>query len=221
MVSAAWSGTRVLAGSHATKDSVLDAWAHAPRIYVAAHVAHVPEIPFLTFVPLAVPEGADESRAYLEIKDVRSLDLSGCELSVLSACASGAPYVERGRVAPSLGDAFLDAGARAVVQTFLPLSDADASRFATRFLTRWDGGREDVVRALNLARREDLIGTGRAVDPAAWATWSVSVRGVPAAIRASGSSSRTMALGTPHPQPISAIPARYSALARSRRRTAK
>jgi hypothetical protein len=218
IVSAAWPGTRVLAGSQATKDSVLDAWAHASRIYVAAHVARVPEIPFLTFVPLAVPDGADESQAYLAIKVVRSLDLSGCELSVLSACASGAPYVERERVAPSMGDAFLDAGARAVVQTFLPLSDADASPFATRFLTRWDGGREDVVRALNRARREDLVGTSRAADPAAWATWSVSVREVPGASR---SGNRSMALGSHRPRHGAVGAIRYSALARHRRRTAK
>ena len=174
----------------ATKDSVLDAWAHASRIYVAAHVARVPEIPFLTFIPLALPEGADESQAYLEIKDVRSLDLSECELVVLSACASGAPYVEGERVAPSMGDAFLDAGARAVVQTFLPVRDADAIRFAARFLSTWEGGREDVVTALNRARREDVAASGHAGDPAAWATWSASVRGIPR--RHSGN--RSMAL---------------------------
>ena len=53
-----------------------------------------PKIPFLTFCSAwPVPDGADESSwPTSEIKDVRSLDLSGMRAKpVLSACASGAP----------------------------------------------------------------------------------------------------------------------------------
>jgi hypothetical protein len=109
---------------------------------------------------------------------VRALDLSGCERVILSACGSGAPYVDRTRVAPSLSDAFLDSGAGAVIHTFLDVREDEAVAFTRPLLAALDAT-DSPVTALNRARRESIARAGRAGEPAAWAMWSVAVRGAP------------------------------------------
>ena len=49
--------------------------------------------------------------------------MKGCRLAVLSGCGSGAPFADGVITAPSLGDAFLDAGADASMQTFWRIRD--------------------------------------------------------------------------------------------------
>jgi hypothetical protein len=176
----AWPGARLLAADTATKDAVLTSWRTAPQIYVAAHLVRDPEIPFLAFFPVAKSRGDASTDGYLELADVRGLDLRGCRLAVLSACASGQPYLAaRGRAGPSMGDAFLDAGAGAVVEAFWPVEDEEAGRFMKAFLSEWERKGHDPVRGLNEARRQALE-AGRGVQNTwAWAVWSVRVRGVP------------------------------------------
>jgi CHAT domain-containing protein len=74
-----------------------------------------------------------------------------------------------------MGDAFLDAGAHAVVQTFWPIEDRDARRFVERFVAIWNPG-DDPVAALADTRRAAI----RAGEPPwVWAAWSIHVAGVP------------------------------------------
>jgi len=173
----AWPGARLFEGAAATKPAVLASWRDASRIHVAAHLMRNPEIPFIAYFPMAqsTPD-APADDGYLEMADIRATDLRGCELVVLSACASGAPYVASGnRLGPSMGDAFLDAGAGAVVQTFWPVADADARRFVERFIATWKPG-SDPVAALADARRAAL----RAGEPPrVWAAWSIHLAGAP------------------------------------------
>ena len=108
--------------------------------------------------------------------DVRSADLSGCELVILSACASGAPYLASDRrLGPSMGEAFLDAGAWAVIQTSWPVADRDARRFVERFVSIWKPG-SDPVAALADTRRQ-FIQDGE--SPRVWAAWSIHLAGAP------------------------------------------
>lgn len=175
-----WPGARLLTGSAARKDAVLDAWRHAPRIHVAAHMVRSDELPAHGFVPLATPHpNSGEDESCLDPGDVRALDLSGCDLVVLSACASGAPDLSAKRVGPSLADAFLDAGAAAVVQATRPVGDLEARQFMTGFLQAAEN--YDVVSALGRARRAALHDGPGARDPAAWAAWTVGILGYPRA----------------------------------------
>jgi CHAT domain-containing protein len=186
----AWSGSRIVGGAEATKRRVLDFWRRAPRVYLAAHLVRNPEIPFLAFFPMAGPAGPGPSgEAYLELTDIRGLDLEGCELVILSTCAGGQAYLTLGdRVAPSMSDGFLDAGARAVVKSCQPVGDEEAGRFMRLFLGDLDHARGDPVRAISATRRrlaDDQWGErGRGLAGAGgwdWALWSVSLRGVPVA----------------------------------------
>jgi hypothetical protein len=176
-----WPEARVRVGSEGRKRSVLSDWRSAGLIHVAAHLVRVPEIPYYDFIPLAPDSGAgDADRAVtLEVSDVRSLDLAHCELVVLSTCASGVPYVARRRVGPSMADAFLDAGARAVLRTMRPVTDDEADRFVTAFLTAWRANGHDAVSAARAARIASQRDRTAVVDPYEWSAWSVAVNLVP------------------------------------------
>jgi CHAT domain-containing protein len=186
-----WPDARLLTGAEAEKSAVLEAWRQAPCILIAAHLVRAPDPPFLGFIPLAAnrhgtverleepytgsPADLDDS---LDPGDVRALDLSGCDLVVLSACASGAPDLSAKRVAPSFGDAFLDAGARATLQTLWPVADDQARAFVTGFLRASAGGL-DPVRALGETRRAALADAEGRRHPSVWAAWSVGIVGFP------------------------------------------
>jgi hypothetical protein len=181
-VARAWPGSRILRGEQATEHAVMAAWRDAPRIHVAAHLLRNPEIPFAAFFPLAVTPSAAPDESYLEMADIRSTDLRGCELVVLSACASGAPYQASGdRLGPSMGDAFLDAGAHAVIQTFWPIEDRDARRFVERFVATWKPGTDPIAALADTRRAAFRDGE----PPWVWAAWSIHVAGIPTSSRSS------------------------------------
>ena len=118
---------------------------------------------------LAAPPGSAPEAALLELADIHALDLSACRLAVLASCSSGAPYRLALRPGPSLGDAFLDAGAGAVVQSFWDVGDEEARSFMKAFLSTWREDGSDVA-ALNRARRQ-VMRTG--ASPRVWAAWSL------------------------------------------------
>lgn len=179
VVHKAWHDALVFGGSKATKSSVLESWKRAPRIHVAAHLIRDPEIRFVAFIPMAATPGSKfDEDTYLELADVRALDLRGCELVILSGCASGAPYLAARRTGPSLGDGFLDAGAHTVLQTFWEIEDRQAQEFVSRFI-REGAVTPDPVRAANAARRAWLRAASGAGAAAQWATWSIALRSIP------------------------------------------
>ncbi|HXS81874.1 MAG TPA: CHAT domain-containing protein [Methylomirabilota bacterium] len=193
----AWPRARVLNGAAATEAAVLESWTDAGLIHIAAHLVRLDEIPYYDFIPLA-PDRTGARDATLEVADVRQCDLSRCELVVLSTCASGVPYVGRRRVGPSMADAFLDAGARAVLRSLRPVEDGEARRFVDAFLGEWRANGHDAVAAAHGARLR-LSAAGPAWDsPAAWATWSVAVN-VP--FREVTSEPSAVALARRHPAP--------------------
>ena len=170
-----------LHGKSATKSNLTQLWEDASFIYVASHIASDPDAPYLSLLPLASIElqtarGGPDA-AFLDIADVRSADLSGCEVVVLSGCSSGAPYVGRRNTGPSFGDAFLDAGAGAVVQTYWDVRDDQARDLMEVFVGRWDGSSSSVVSALCDARREAMQGPDGIRHPFSWAVYSVQING--------------------------------------------
>jgi CHAT domain-containing protein len=187
VVQSLWPHARVRMGDDARKGNVLSDWNHSGVIHVAAHLVRVPEIPYYDFIPIAPERPAREGArdAVLEVADIRSLDLSRCELVVLSTCASGVPYVAHHRVGPSMADAFLDAGARAVLRTMRPLGDAEGRPFVAAFLRAWRTNGHDAVAAAQAARLESLPAGPSGADPYAWSAWSVAVNLVPGALRSS------------------------------------
>jgi tetratricopeptide (TPR) repeat protein len=170
---------RVLEGPAATKDALLAPWTRARVLYFASHVVQDEGTPFSSFIPLATADpNAPPEREYLEITDIRAATFPACELVVLSGCSSGAPYVDVAVEAPGLGDAFLDSGARSVIETRWPVRDADAERLMLRFLDGWAGAGRHPIEAFHQARRGIAHDAASAGDPLRWVAFTVAVGGV-------------------------------------------
>jgi tetratricopeptide (TPR) repeat protein len=171
-------GSRLLTGEDATKANLRSLWTDAPFVYIAAHMLRDPQVPYLMLVPLAVPDGpAAPDAGYLDFDDARAAELSRCRIVVLSGCSSGAPYVDIENAAPSLGDAFIDAGAHAVVQTYWDVRDEDARALMARFVPLWRDPGVSGVHALCEARRTVFRETGGMVAFGRWASFYIEIRG--------------------------------------------
>lgn len=170
---ALWPGARVLQGDSATKAAFLRAAAGATRLYVAGHHLRNPSVPFLGYLPVAAAADAPVSDALLEASDFSGLDLTGCDLVVLATCASGAPKPSTIQPGPSLRDAFIDAGAHAVVSSFWDVDDQETAAFMRLFLTEFERD-HDPARALERAR-QDAVARSPRMPPRVWAGWSVAV----------------------------------------------
>jgi CHAT domain-containing protein/tetratricopeptide (TPR) repeat protein len=165
-----------LSGRSATKRNVQSTWHQASFIYMVAHMLRDPEVPYLMLVPLSKPSDVSApDAAYLDITDIREADLRGCDVVVLSGCSSGAPYVETRNSGPSLGDAFLDAGAAAVVQTFWDVRDDEATEMMAAYIRAWDSPGFSHIRAICDARRQAMRRQQNLRDSFRWASYSINL----------------------------------------------
>lgn len=169
----------LLSGASATKSKLLSMWEKAPFVYFVTHTLRDPQVPYLMLIPLAAPEGpAAPDASYLDFSDIRGADFRRCNLVVLSGCSSGAPYVNERNSAPSLGDAFLDAGAAAVVQTFWDVRDEDAKQLMTLFIPAWRSGASTSIRALCDARRTMIRRSNGIQHLSRWAPFFIKLGGL-------------------------------------------
>lgn len=167
---------RELSGRDATKQAVTEAWSSASIIYFLGHVIHNPEVPFLTTIPLTPPAGPHlPIEAALDISDVRSADLGACRLAVLSGCGSGAPFADGVITAPSLGDAFLDAGCGASLQTFWRIRDEEAVFRPEEVVRRWEVDGMSLPRAVSAERRAAMQGPTGMRHPFGWGAWTLKL----------------------------------------------
>jgi len=179
-VAARFPNSVFLRAESATKANLTRLWENSSFVYVASHILSDPDVPYLSLLPLADDKlQAGPDAALLDVGDILSADLRGCAVVVLSGCSSGVPYVGRRSSAPSLGDAFLDAGAQTVVQTFWDVRDDRARHLMEIFLRRWDGSSAGAVRAMCDARREAMEGPDGVRHPFSWAAYSVQINGRP------------------------------------------
>ncbi len=166
-----------LHGQAATKTNLLKVWEDAGFIYIAAHMSSDPVVPYLRALPLASPQpSSGPEAAYLDFDDILSADLSRCKLVVLSGCSSGLPYLGPQNAAPSLADAFLDAGAGSVVQTLWSVRDDDAVKLMSAFIEQWEPA--DAIKILCAARRSAMSGPYGIRHPFGWAAYSIKKRGI-------------------------------------------
>ena len=164
-----------LVNSTATKPRLTKLWEDAPYVYIAAH-AGTYELPYLSAVRLAAPQDDQTPDAdILDVTDIRGADLRRCDLVVLSGCSSGLQYVAAMGAAPSLGDAFLDAGAGAVIYTFWDVRDDDARRIGAAFAVEWKSAKKNEIRALADARRTEIRGPRGVRHPFFWASYAITV----------------------------------------------
>lgn len=160
----------------ATKEALAARWESAGYIYIASHALRKPDAPYLTLIPLAPAPGGDApERANLDFADARSADLSRCRLVVLSGCSTGAPYIDERAAGPAFGDAFLDGGAEAVIETFWDVGDEAAAAIMADFNRMWKRDGETPISALCGARRSAMRGPRGIRTPGSWAAYAIKL----------------------------------------------
>ncbi|NIM20058.1 MAG: CHAT domain-containing protein [Candidatus Latescibacteria bacterium] len=178
-VAGLYPGATLFEGKHATKANLESTWQNAEIIYLAVHTLRDPQVPYLMLIPVAQPDAHQGPDAnYLDIADIRAADMSRCRVVFMSGCSTGAPYTDSVAEGPSLGDAFLDAGASAVVQTFWDVRDDTAREQMTQFLQRWRNRGALPIQALNDSRREMLYGSRHVRHPFIWAAYAIAIGGL-------------------------------------------
>jgi len=176
-VARVFEATTILEGARATKRAVLESVEVSDIFYFAAHSAAVPDSPLRLVLPLAATPGARPVEGLLDAEEIRQIDLSKCQLVVLSACGTVSPYWEGQIRVPSLPDAFVYAGAHRVIQTYWPIEDAQAETFMQRFLAYLESGLE-IERALWEAKREFIAAGGAQSHPKFWSAFSLIQTGL-------------------------------------------
>jgi len=179
LLAARYPDARLLIGKGATKRELTAAWSHAPFLYIATHMLRDPEAPYYQLIPLAEGRRGEPDAASLDIADIRRGDFRAARIVVLSGCSSGAPYVGAHGSAASLGDAFVDAGAGVVVQTFWDVRDEDAANLMADFVARSGVTATSGVGPLNDARRALVHTSSGAVrHPFYWAAYAINLNGL-------------------------------------------
>ena len=170
-VAEAYPQTTLLRGASATLPSVVSGLSEASLFYAATHAVRHRTIPYLTMLVLSAGDSLAGNPPYLDFGTIRGIALQQCELAVLSACATGAPFVGDKVSVPGLGAAFLDAGAGAVVQTLWDVQDRDAARVMTDFIREMGSDVNSAGAALNHAKRSAMRGSSGARHPFYWAAF--------------------------------------------------
>ena len=171
---AASLGGEAEVGARASEAVLIRRGANARRIHLATHGLAEPRLPLHSRLVLSAGDGEDGSLTVREILDTTL----AAELVVLSACGTG--------LSPSTGglglevdrigfvEAFLHAGASAVMATLLPVSDAETAELIRRF---YQGlGETPPDEALAEVRRQLLTAAPGTFDaalthPRTWAPW--------------------------------------------------
>jgi hypothetical protein len=168
--------TRLLSGRAATKRALTGAWEKAGYLFFATHVVEDFEAPYSSFIPMAADTiSAGIEGEYLEIADVLGANLERCRLVVLSGCASGVSRPFAGPAGPSLAGAFLDAGARAAIRTAWPVRDDHAASLMGEFIRLWKVDGIPAARALNEAKRRQMLGRHGYRHPVSWAAYAMDL----------------------------------------------
>jgi tetratricopeptide (TPR) repeat protein len=140
----------LLAGPDATEGHVVGLLPRAGVFYFAGH-AVISADRFGRSALILHPQGGD---GYLTAAEISQLDLSGLQVVVLSACSSGATKASRAYARSGLAQAFLRAGAGAVVGSLSDLPDAAAARAMAWIQPEIGKGTHPSEALLSLQRRE-------------------------------------------------------------------
>ena len=150
---------RIFIGEEATEQNARRFSRDAGVLVFASHAVRPPDAASAGI--RLTPSGVDDG--LLTAREIRAWDLAHVDLVVLSGCGTALSF-DRGRTFLSLADAFLFAGARAVLATLWDISDPGTARFMERFVAHWkESG--DYARALRLAQTDCILETS---PPLAW-----------------------------------------------------
>jgi CHAT domain-containing protein/tetratricopeptide (TPR) repeat protein len=123
------------------------------------------------------PAGQDQEPDYLFLKEVYELDLTGVDLTTLSACDTERGKVIRGEGLQGFSRALLSAGSRAAVTTLWRVADRPTTEFMKQFYFEL-GGREPKAEALRLAKLRFLRSGSALRHPRFWAAFVLNGDGL-------------------------------------------
>ena len=137
----------IVIGLSATEDRFRNSASNASVVVLATHADRPPlaESAFLSLAPSSSSDG------HLTAREIGAMDLTNLDLVVLAACGT-AVSEEQQRTFTSLADAFLFAGAKAVLGTLWNISDPGTFRFVQHFVEHWKAS-GDYATALHLAQK--------------------------------------------------------------------
>jgi len=105
--------------------------------------------------------------------EVSSMDLSGTELAVLSACETGLGEVEEGEGVYGLRRAFQMAGVRTIISALWSVSDEATAAMMSQLYTRQKAGLPEVLRRIQLEKIKRLREQGDVDHPFTWGAFIV------------------------------------------------
>jgi len=161
-----YPGAQVISGAAATRQALLNGFARARVVHVAAHAVFDNERPERSYLLLA---GDPDRQASLEAGDIAQLELRHLALVVLSACRTVRTGNGRAEGLSGLGGAFLAAGAGGVVGSLWEVDDARTWPLMVEFhrAYRTRGDAPEALRAAQLRMLES--GDAARRSPATWA----------------------------------------------------
>ncbi|HEY3703865.1 MAG TPA: CHAT domain-containing protein [Terracidiphilus sp.] len=169
-------------GDQATRERFLEAAPRARVLHVATHAFVLDRAcddgnPLLHSGLVFAGANHDREGSILTAQQIASLDLSGVEWAVLSACNTGTGVLSSGEGVLGLERAFRIAGVRSVVMTLWPVEDRITARF-TSHLYRERLERHvsiaDAVWQSNRALLEQRRAAGQSTHPWYWAGFVAS-----------------------------------------------
>jgi CHAT domain-containing protein len=161
-------GTTPHLGTEARESLLYDLHAETDLVHLAAHGIYDPLNPLFSRIALA-SGGAHDGN--LTVQDIlSSLDLTGVNLVVLSACRSAVGARSGGDEVVGLTRALLYAGTPGVISTLWNIDDTASAGLMEEFYRRLAGG-ASVAEAL---RQAQLAVKERYADPRYWAAFTLN-----------------------------------------------
>ncbi len=163
-------GATPFLGAAARESLLYDAHGKFDLVHLAAHGVYDPKNPLFSRIALARDETHDGRLTVDEI--LSSLDLTGVNLVVLSACQSAAGARSGGDEIVGLTRALLYAGTPGVISTLWNIDDAASAGLMQEFYRRLAAGASaaEALRQAQLATKEDK----RYADPRYWAAFTLA-----------------------------------------------
>jgi len=175
-VVSSYSRGTALRDSQSTFAALVEGGRDADVIHLSGHTDEIGSGGTAALV-FAAADGVKRER--IPWKRIATASFPRLQVAVLAACDTlRLPPHRAGARAPSLGGAFLAAGARSAVGTLRPIGDRDA-RLLFRALNRQLGHGVSVASAVRNAQLEAIAG---GASPAAWSAIAVLTREIPQTI---------------------------------------
>jgi len=140
-------GARVLLGPEATERSAKEYLGRYSICHIASHARLDESRPEHSYILLAPGEGED---GHLRVEEIYGLSLDRSPLITLAACRTAVSVRSEGGELIGISEAFLAAGANAILATLWPVDDAAAEQVIKRFYARLRT--ESAAKALRLAQ---------------------------------------------------------------------